>query len=181
MAAMERYLDLEPPRASLGQLQLTNKLEMRRVDDDVLGVAKSLKRIDPGLQLMYDEGQGIFVLYWKGLRPSTPGGPAELHEDLVCAVTELDQRLVKLIERIDAQGRGRADLETELRRLEQRRDAEQDAKRMDATGDGGERLLHALRRDLAASPVVHMSSSRGAWKERKDARRRQRQARKANR
>jgi hypothetical protein len=57
-------LRIEPPRASLGQLQLTNRLEMVRIDTDVLGVAEHLKRIDRGLVLMFDKGQGIYVLYW---------------------------------------------------------------------------------------------------------------------
>jgi hypothetical protein len=63
----DRYLEIEPPRASLGQLRLTNKLEMIPVENDVLGVAASLQRIDPGLRLFYDLGQKIYVLYHKGL------------------------------------------------------------------------------------------------------------------
>ena len=58
---------IEPPRAELGQLQLTNRLEMIRIADDVTGVAENLRRIDPGLMLMFDKKQAIYVLYWKGL------------------------------------------------------------------------------------------------------------------
>jgi hypothetical protein len=135
-------LELEPPRASLGQLQLTNRLEMVRIDADVLGVAEALRRIDPGLTLLFDKGQAVFVLYWRGLR----GG--DVVEELVGAYTELDQRIVRLIERIDAQGRGRYDLATELDRLEAAQDREHDHAVSEQLGAAGEELQFAMRRDL---------------------------------
>jgi hypothetical protein len=139
-------IKIEPPRASLGQLQLTNRLEMIRVEGDVLGVAESLQRIDRGLTLMFDKGQGIYVLYHVGLNEK-----AELVEKFIGAYTELDQRIVNLIERLDAQGRGRYDLVHELDQLEKAKDREQEAQRAETFGPLAEQLRHALRKDLGAT------------------------------
>jgi hypothetical protein len=169
----EDLLRLEPPRASLGQLQLTNRMEMVRIDGDVLGVVERLKSIDPGLVLMYDKGQSIYVLYWEGMRAEVPGGPVEMHEDLVGAYTELDSRLITLIERIDAQGRGRHDLQAELEKLEAKRDAEEDHRQSEQMGETFERLRHSLRNDLGLNgSSVQMTSSRGIHRARSDQRRR---------
>jgi hypothetical protein len=156
MAAMERYLDLEPPRASLGQLQLTNKLEMVPVENDVLGVVARLKNIDPGLKMFFDFGQEIFVLYHEGLNEQ-----GHVVEQLVGAYKELDQRVINLIERIDAQGRGRHNLVAELEKLEAEKDREQRHEQMEKVGALGERLHHALRKDLGlGGSQAHMSGSR---------------------
>lgn len=165
----EDVLRIEPPRATLGQLQLTNRLEMVRVDDDVLGVAKALKRIDAGLTLLHDLKQKVFVLYWIGVREVD--GRVEVVEDLVGAYTELDQRIVSLIERLDAQGRGRYDLVRELDRLDTERKREQDAAFSERIGDSAERLAHALRQDLQSGNRAYVGGphkgSRGKPKAKK--------------
>lgn len=168
----ENLLRLEPPRATLGQLQLTNRLEMVRVDSDVLGVVEHLKRIDPGLVLMYDQGQQVFVLYWQGRRADEHGIISE-HEDLIGAYTELDQRLIRLVERIDAQGRGRTDLAVELDKLEREKDREEEQRQSETMGPIAEQLRYALRKDLGAEgSSVHMSGGRGGHRARRERRRR---------
>lgn len=153
---MDRYLDLEPPRATLGQLQLTNKLEMVPIESDVLGVVERLKSIDSGLKMYFDFGQEIFVLYHEGLNEQ-----GHVVERLVGAYKELDQRIINLIERIDAQGRGRVNLSEELEKLERERDAEQRHRQMERVGELGERLRHALRDDLGLNgSQALMSGSR---------------------
>jgi hypothetical protein len=163
----DEYLKLEPPRATLGQLQLTNKLSMRRVDSDVLGVVERLKSIDPGLEMLYDEGQKVFVLYHKGVNED-----GHVFENLVGAYTELDQRIINLIERIDAQGRGRTDLVKELEKLEAEKDRENALRRLNAVGPIAERMLHAMRRDLDLNDAVHMSGSKGGHRGRRERQRR---------
>jgi hypothetical protein len=163
-------LRIEPPRASLGQLQLTNRLEMVRIDTDVLGVAEHLKRIDRGLVLMFDKGQGIYVLYWQGLNDR-----GDLVEDFVGAYTELDQRIVNLIERIDGQGRGRHDLARELDRLEAQKDREREQQQAEQMGPLAEQLRHALRKDLGAEgSSVMPGHSRGIYRNRAERRAAQR-------
>jgi hypothetical protein len=160
---MDRYLDLEPPRASLGQLQLTNKLEMVPVENDVLGVVSRLKSIDPGLKMFYDFGQEIFVLYHEGLNEQ-----GHVVDSLVGAYKELDQRIIKLIERIDAQGRGRHDLIAELEKHERELDAEKRHEQMEKVGELGEKLHFALRKDLGlGGSQAHMSGSREKHRRRK--------------
>jgi hypothetical protein len=168
--AGEDVLKLEPPRASLDQLQLTNRLEMIRVERDVLGVVERLRRIDPGLKLLFDKRQNIFLLYHEGLNER-----GEMVESFVGAYTELDQRLVNLIERIDRDGRGRHDLQRELDRLEREQDALFEAARAQRLGDSAERLAHALRRDLGlGTPAVHMSGSKGTHRARAERKRKAR-------
>lgn len=157
---------IEPPRAELGQLQLTNRLEMIRIDSDVLGVAESLKRIDTGLVLMFDKGQRIYVLYWQGLNAH-----GHLVEEFIGAYTELDQRIVNLIRRLDAQGRGRYDLNRELSRLEDAKDREHERQVHEQHGQMAEQLRHALRRDLGATgSSVQMSGGQGIARNRAEKR-----------
>lgn len=160
----EDVLKLEPPRATLGELQLTNRMEMVRVESDVLGVVEHLKRIDPGLELLYDKGQEVFVLYWQGLR--VKDGRAEQCEDLIGAYKALDQRLINLVERIDREGRGRQDLAAELDRLDAEREAERDRAFSEAVGLQAERLAHAIRSDLGVSNRAFMSGKRGKRRKR---------------
>jgi hypothetical protein len=165
-------LRIEPPRASLGQLQLTNRLELIRVENDVLGVAEQLKRIDPGLVLTFDKGQKIYLLHHEGFNDR-----GEWVENFIGAYTELDQRIVNLIERIDGQGRGRHDLARELDRLEAQKEREREQQFSETMGERAELLRHALRKDLGAEgSSVMPGHSRGIYRnraERRAARRRQ--------
>lgn len=169
-------LRIEPPRASLGQLQLTNRLEMVRIDDDVLGVAETLKKIDRGLVLMFDKGQKVYLLYHEAFNDR-----GEWVEQFIGAYTELDHRIVNLIERIDGQGRGRYDLARELDRLEAQKEREQQQREAETMGPLAEQLRHALRKDLGAEgSSVMPGHSRGIHRnraERRAAARRRRETR----
>lgn len=175
-------IDLQPPRATLeqAQLALSNRLELVHVERDVWHVVETLQRIDPGLQMFFDKNQRVFVLFWKGMREKD--GRAELVEDFIGAYIELDQRLVRLIERIDSHGRGRYDLTRELEKLEAEKDAEHAWDQAQRVGDAADRLRHAIRRDLALEgSEVRLSTSRGGQKWRKEQRRRQKMSRRRNR
>lgn len=169
----DRYIDIEPPRASLGQLQLTNKLQMVRIDNDVLGVAARLRSIDPGLKMMHQEVRepgkdpaDVFVLYHVGVNHK-----GEVEDRMVGAYTELDARIIGLIERIDAQGRGRHDLATELDKLERLKDREQEAREHELYGEAAERLRSALRNDLGETgSSVQLGAGRGIDRTRAEAR-----------
>jgi hypothetical protein len=156
---------IEPPRATLGELQLTNRLEMVRVEGDVLGVADRLKRIDRGLVLLFDKKQEIYVLYHEGLDER-----GHFKESLVGAYRELDQRIVNLIERIDAQGRGHHDLATELEKLERQKDREEDAAQTERMGPLAEQLRHALRKDLGLTGSQSLPVSVGIARNRAERR-----------
>jgi hypothetical protein len=164
----DEYIKLEPPRATLGQLQLTNKMSMIRVESDVLGVVERLKSISPGFDLLYDKGQKVYVLYHTDLNEK-----GEVVESLVGAYTELDQRLITLIERIDAQGRGRHDLVAEIEKLEAAKARENAAHRLNQVGPIAEKLHFAMRQDLGLTgEVVHMSGFKGGHRARRERQRR---------
>lgn len=168
----DAYIDIEPPRATLGQLQLTSKLEMVRVEDDVLGVVKRLESIDPGLKMMHQQvrerGQDpadVFVLYHTGMTPE-----GHVKDTLVGAYRELDARIINLIERIDAQGRGRHDLAAELEKLERQKEREEEAREHELYGDAAERLRSALRKDLGETgSSVQMGAGQGIDRNRAEA------------
>lgn len=152
-------IELEPPRAQVkaGRLALTDKLELVEVDQDIFGVAERLKKIDPGLHLSYNQRDKVFVLQWRGLNEQ-----GEYTEDLVGAYTELDGRLVNLIEKLAArENRNRYDLVKELDRLEAQKDHEAEQEFYERVGPAGEALAHALRKDLGVQNRAYMSGKKG--------------------
>lgn len=164
------YLRIEPPRATQGELQLTNKLHMVRIDRDVLGVAERLRSIDSHLVLWFDKQVAIYVLQWEGFRQKDDKW--EYVEDLVGAYKELDSRLINLIERIDKQNRGHTDLVEELDRLDRQRKRDVERAFSERTGEAAEELRHALRKDLGMEgSQVYVTGSRGARKAKKRRRR----------
>lgn len=171
---------IEPPRASLGELQLTNRLQMIRIEGDVLGVAETLKRIDRGLVLLHDRnvpwdngrGQGVYVLFHEGFNEC-----GQWKETLVGAYRELDQRIVRLIEKIDVQGRGRYELGRELERLEREKDREEERAQTERIGPLAEQLRHALRKDLGQTGSQSLPVSPGAYRNRAERRAGARRAR----
>jgi hypothetical protein len=92
-------------------------------------------------------------------------------ENFIGAYTELDQRIVNLIERIDGQGRGRHDLARELDRLEAQKEREREQQFSETMGERAELLRHALRKDLGAEgSSVMPGHSRGIYRNRAERR-----------
>lgn len=149
-------IDLEPPRAQVtaGRLALTDKMELVEVESDVFGVVENLKRIDPNLHLSFNTSREVFVLQWRGLNEQ-----GEMVEDFVGAYTELDGRLVHLIEKLAArENRNRYDLVKELDKLEKAKDAENERQFMEQVGPVAEELAFALRKDLGTKGRTFMHS-----------------------
>ena len=152
------YVELEPPRAIVqaGNLALSDEMELIPVESDVFHVVDRLKRIDPGLSLYFHKTKEVFVLYWKGLNEK-----AEPVEDFVGAYTELDGRLVNLIERLAArENRNRYDLVKELDKLDAERDREAQHAFDERMGPAAEQLAHALRKDLGVKNRAYMSNGK---------------------
>ena len=153
------YVDLEPPRAQVkaGNLALTDEMELVPVESDVFHVVDRLKRIDPGLKLSFHKAKEVFVLRWEGLNDK-----GELVNDFVGAYTELDPRLVHLIERLAArENRNRYDLNAELEKLEAEKDREFQHEQDERLGPAAEQLAHALRKDLGVKNRAFMSGKKG--------------------
>ena len=148
------YIDLEPPRAQVtaGRLALTDEMELIEVESDVFLVVERLKKIDPGLHLSFHRGREVFVLQWKGLNDQ-----GEVVDEFVGAYTELDSRLVHLVEKLAArENRNRYELQKEIDKLEAEKDAAFAREQREKVGPAAEQLAHALRRDLGIKNRAYM-------------------------
>lgn len=157
-------IELEPPRAQVkaGRIALTDKLELVPVHEDVFHVAERLKRIDSGLHLSYNKRDKVFVLQWRGVSPQ-----GEIKEDLVGAYTELDARLIHLVEKLAArENRNRYDLSKELDRLEAEKDREAEHMHDERIGPMAEELASALRHDLQAGNRAFMHAPKSKRRKR---------------
>jgi hypothetical protein len=147
-------IDLEPPRAQVtaGRLALTDKMELIPVESDVYHVVDRLKRIDAGLHLSFHRSEEVYVLEWRGLNEK-----GEMVEDFVGAYTELDPRLVHLVEKLAArENRNRYDLAKELEKLDAEKDRENEHAHYERVGPAGEMLAFALKQDLGVKSRASM-------------------------
>jgi hypothetical protein len=114
------------------------------ISDDVQGVARSLREIDDRFRLRADLDHVQNLLGWTvELHIPCPDGSTE--EQFVCAYRELDHRIVEDARRYTSDQYNIAD---ELEKEDAARDKAMDHKRREQSGDIGERLAHAIRRDL---------------------------------
>jgi hypothetical protein len=137
---------LAPGIHEIEPVALTQVLEgydgrMIVVDDDVAGVARDLREIDPSLALRYSERSGHFVVVQiieEGDRRT---------EHLVTTAQECDQRIVARVRKITHESYDFVkELEADQQRAErERRDNSPVARMLDEHGD---ELVFALRRDL---------------------------------
>lgn len=131
--------DIEP-------VPLTQVLEgydgrMVVVDDDVAGVARDLRAIDPALVLRYAERGGHFLVV------QVLDEDGRHSEHLVTTAQECDQRLVDRVRKITHPS---YDLVAELQRVdaEGQHAREQNGPIATALAERGDELAFALRRDL---------------------------------
>lgn len=131
---------MEIQAATIAQLQRGKGGRMVEIDDDVGGIAKRLREIDPGLHLRYSEAGEYFVVYF------VDGEKAEL----VTTATTCDGRLLQRVERIASD---QYDFTGELERLDAQSEADQEHAFREHVGEIGERLAHAIRRDVHGQRV----------------------------
>jgi hypothetical protein len=132
---------IEVRPASLSMVQSTVEGDKVRVDEDVQNVARDLREIDAGLKLEYDTVQRFYAVKWEHLNQR-----GELVEKLVLTALELDQRIVERVRYINLPD---YDFAREIERQEAQAQRDADRERLDTvTGPAGERLRHAIRKDL---------------------------------
>lgn len=128
------YVDIEP--ASIAQIRKSLKGELILIDDDVQGIAAALREVNDDFRLHYDPYQDIWVVM-------------QLHdgqEKLVTTHTgDLDHRLVQRVRQVAARG---YDYAAELERSEREAERKRDRDRRESIGPIGERLAHAMAKDL---------------------------------
>lgn len=140
-------MEISPAR--LAQVQQARGGEFVEISDDVQNVAADLRAIDAGLRLRYSEAGEYFVVYHV---EELPGGGQREH--LVTTAQELDQRLVQRIREIDP--RNGYDYAAELDRLEAEGERERDREFSEQIGPLGERLAHAVRKDLGERSRIYV-------------------------
>jgi hypothetical protein len=139
-------MEIQP--ATIAQVQRGRDGHFVTIDEDVLDIAKQLREIDPCLVLAWNERGGYFVI-----KERLENGD----EKLVLTSTELDQRLVKRIEKLKSED---YNFVAELDRVAAEKQKKLDQRFHERVGDAGERLFSALH--LRPKIVVPHHSKRAA-------------------
>lgn len=126
---------MEPTRpASLEQVRRARNGRFVHVGGEV---ERALRDYDPNLRLRYSEAGGYYVVYH--LDPVTGD------EDLVTTALDYDMRIVARVIAIDSE---RYDLVAEMELMDGRAEREAEHRVSEHIGEVGERLHHAIRKDL---------------------------------
>lgn len=103
-------------------------------------VARQLQAIDPELHLRYSHGGDYFVVY------RVDGGTGV--EELVLTAQQCDLRIVNRVRTI---AQPTYDYGAELDRIDAERNKQIDYEKAQEVGEIGERLAHAIRKDIGAT------------------------------
>jgi hypothetical protein len=132
------YFEIEPSSLQAARRSLRHGMVM--VGDDVQGVARDLREIDPSLRLMYDES----VPHWVVMQSiHNPDGSTSEH--LVTTMKgDLDKRIVHRVRQVADPS---YDLIGEIEKREAQSDRDNDHRHTEQVGPVAERLLHAMQKD----------------------------------
>ncbi len=134
---------MEIEAASLAQVIRGRDGALVEVDDDVQSIARGLRDIDSHFCLRYSEAGEYFVVYYR------PEGEPEGNGYVVTTAQELDGRLVDRVREVYHRTvNGSYSYAAELEKADERAEAERQYAFEQKVGDAGERLAHALRKDL---------------------------------
>lgn len=131
-------VDIEP--VGLDILQKSKDGKMMIVENDVGNVATDIQAISDDLRLSYNERGDYFVVYQV---IELPNGYVKEH--LVTTSKTCDPRLVQRVREITSDAYNFAE---EMEKQDAKADKEHDARMREKVGEKGERLSHALRKDL---------------------------------
>jgi hypothetical protein len=133
-------MDISPASA----LQVMDSGDLIEISDDILGVARDLREIDPELKLRYSEDQDFFVVYQERRHPITN----ELQMRQVVTTMKPPLMPAALVERVRKVTSESYDLVKELDAVQKRAKRDHEHAMSEARGPGLERLAHAMRKDL---------------------------------
>lgn len=134
---------IEP--ASIDQYREGKNGKVHLITSDAGGVADGLRQIDKGLKLRYSEGGKYYAV------THVENGI----ESLVKTYQECDQRIVKDIARIQKQNVDpNYSFADELDRMDREADKKRDQEFSEQIGEAGERLHHAMNKDLGVKPKI---------------------------
>lgn len=127
---------MEITPASLSQVTRARDGRLVAVEDDAQNVVNDICAIDPSLRVRYAETSEAFIVYQQHL---------DGRETLVTTAQELDPRLVERVQKITHPS---YDLKAEMERVDAQAEKDQDHAFEEKVGEAGERLAHAIRKDL---------------------------------
>lgn len=131
-------MDISPASA----VQVRESGDLIEISDDVLGVARDLRELDPSLRLRYSESHNFWAVYQVEHHPLTQ---ELLRKQLVTTCKDaLDPRLVERVRKVMDPN---YDLAGELERLEKQSKTDLAHQRREDLGPKAERLAHAMRKD----------------------------------
>lgn len=126
---------MELSAATLAQVRRGKDGRMVIVDDDVSNVVRDLQAIDPSLRVRFSEAAGYFAVYQDlGDR-----------EHLVTTAQELDPRIVERVSELASKA---YDYVAEVEQQDNAAERAKDHRLHEQVGEIGERLAHAMRKDL---------------------------------
>lgn len=131
-------MEIQP--ASIEQVQASANGKWHVVDADVGGISKRLREIDETLRLRVSDVTGHYVVYQEW-----PQADGSTNQHLVLTAQECDDRLVKRVQKISSTD---YDYSTEIGLKDARATKAAEDKLNERAGEAGERLAHALRKDL---------------------------------
>ncbi len=133
--------EIEP--ATVQQIREGRDGRMHLIESDAGSLVMRMRELDPNLRLRYSEAGDYYVVYYR--KDDEPEGTGEL----VATYKECDDRIVKDLERIAWENRqpGYSYAE-ELEKRDKEAEKKFNHKQREAIGEKGERLAHALRKDL---------------------------------
>lgn len=134
---------MQIPHASILQFRTGRDGKRVVVDSDVLDIAKQIRAIGP-LDVVWNE----YGEYYTIIEHCADG-----RERLVTTTTELDQRVVDRLMMISHTD---YDYKKEMDRMDKEADKAKDHRFNEEIGEHGEKLRHALRKDLQVQSTVYV-------------------------
>jgi hypothetical protein len=132
-------MDIRP--ATMAQVTFARDGRKVTIEEDVGSIAMQLKEIDPKLKLQLNEKGGFFMVIEDDGR----------EERLVFTAQECDGRILKRMREIAAPD---YDYVGELERMDKQAAKDRDHSLSEKSGEIGEHLAHALRKDLNPGKAV---------------------------
>jgi hypothetical protein len=135
---------VEIQHATLAQVRDGRDGKRVLVEEDVLDVTRQIRQIDPSLGVYWNEYGEHFVI-----TETLPDGA----EKLVTTALELDQRLVAYLRMLIHPG---YDYGREIDRMDDQAERDKDHEFAERVGPLGEKLAHALRKDLQVKSRIYV-------------------------
>jgi hypothetical protein len=141
---------VEIQHATLAQVRDGRDGKRVLVEEDVLDIARQIRQIDPSLDVYWNEYGEHFVIT-ETLKDGT--------EKLVTTALELDQRLIAHLRMLIHPD---YDYGREIDRMDDQAEKDKDHEFAEQVGPLGEKLAHALRKDLQVKSRIYVPERYGA-------------------